>query len=99
MNLKGRLAVCETCGHTVPSSTELPFFEYNASNFGVDKKLRMKFWKLLNEGWKAGYSGNHDPSNPKSFPKELDDRIEEARRKIQQARKYDSYYCGCKGWN
>lgn len=99
MNLKGRLAVCDYCKHTVPSSSDLPFFRYNESNFRVPKELLNKFGKLLQEGWSKGYSGNHNPDDPHSFPKELQDRIEEARKEIEQARKYDSFYCGCKGWD
>jgi hypothetical protein len=92
-----RLARCD-CGRMEPSNPTLPFFELNESNFEVPQALLDDFWTLLHEGWNQGYSGNHTPGDPKTFPRELQDRIEEAKRKISKARKYDRYYCGCRGW-
>ena len=92
-----RFARCD-CGGMEPSNPSLPFLEFNTSNFEVPRALLDNFWALLQEGWDKGYSGNYTPDNPKTFPKELDDRVEEAKRKISKARKYDRYYCGCRGW-
>jgi len=98
-DLTGRFAVCADCGNTISSSYDLAFFEYNGSNKDVPKKLLEEFGSLLKKGWDAGYSGCHNPKDPKTFPKELDGEVNRARQAINKARKHDQYYCGCRGWD
>jgi hypothetical protein len=93
-----RLAVCD-CGKVTCSSMDLPFYKYKGSTKEVPAELLKEFWRLMEEGWGRGYSGRHDYKNPKSFPQDLDEKIEQVRREIYRASKYDSYYCGCKGWD
>ncbi len=87
-----RQARC-TCKRTVPSSTDLAFFE----DCGPGSKRAA-------EQCKCGYMAcAHDPAYmAKNVPSNRKTVVERGECKGFEARgsaEYDMYYCGCRGWD
>jgi len=85
-DLTGRQAKCHDCGKTVPSAFTLAFFEYRGE--GSERATKM---------CKCGYSlAAHSPFNRiNAILKEDKCSGFEA----HGAYEFDSYYCGCRGWD
>ena len=84
IDLTGREARC-TCGKTMPSSTGLAFFEYRGDN----SEAAVKFCKTC-----AYAEHAHEIKGTVKHLQHCCDTFEP-----HGAWDYDSFYCGCKGWD
>ena len=85
-DLTGRSARC-TCGRTVPSSTDLAFFEFRGEGSKAAKETCAKcHYNIV----------AHPPRNPKPY---AGAPFEHCVFEPKGAWEFDSYYCGCRGWD
>lgn len=88
-NLEGRQARCSYCNSTQPSSTKLAFFEYRGPGS-----------QSASQSCKCGYhwaAHVHDPR--RVVPTSVVERGECSGFQSKGGSEYDSYYCGCRGWD
>ena len=83
--LIGRAAQC-SCGKTVPSSTDLPFFEFK----GLNSPRARDACKVC--GMNIGV---HQAINPTTMRAGITDHAFVPHGPYF----YDAYYCGCRGWS
>ena len=86
--LEGRMAKCPDCGRTVPSKWSLAFFQYRGAS--SERALLM---------CKCGYYKKAHEDDPTNLNRNV---IKEGKCKGFEphgAYEFDSYYCGCRGWD
>lgn len=83
--LEGRQAKCPYCKTPAPSSNDLPFFEYRGEG-SRDAMIGCK-----NCGY---YAVAHTSPLPRHLAGHVCGKFEP-----QGGMQFDSYYCGCKGWD
>lgn len=94
-NLEGRLAKCDCCGNTRKSSLGLAFFEYR----GIGSKF------AENKCHICGYFTKNKPLKNGKFCYANSDKpipnvcINKGKQCVYGPYEYDSFYCGCRGWD
>jgi hypothetical protein len=83
-NLEGRFAKC-SCDKTVPSTIDLPFFEFRGEG-SKDARESCK---------KCGY---FEIAHVAPLPRHLAQNVC-AKFQPRGASEYDLFYCGCRGWD
>jgi hypothetical protein len=90
-SLVGRTARCYSCGSTVPSSYNLPFFEYQGYAPSCTRPQLIENLKKLYIELRI--------TDFKPTRERLQEQIAATQRLIKKYTPIDTYYCGCKGWN
>lgn len=93
-NLTGREARCGKFCAVVPSSLDLAFFEFRGEGSPVSKRTCKK----------CGYADvAHDPAHmQRNVPSNRKTVVEQGKCsgfEPHGAYEYDTYYCGCRGWD
>ena len=83
-NLEGRQATC-TCGNLKQSSTNLPFFEFLGPGATDDTCANCGYYEIAHTRKQAGESTSR--------------LICDQFKPLTEGREFDSYYCGCRGWD
>jgi len=100
-DLTGRTAKCAyvDCDNDKPSSLDLPFFKYKGDTSAPGQVLLKGLRSvLLREYWHLGGSGEPKKDSTEKI-KELYAQLQQYNHDITEAAEFDSYYCGCKGFD
>lgn len=87
--LENRIAKCTNCSNTEPSSKKLAHFAYRGvgSTYALDN-CALCPWLL------SVHDGSSNGSNASAFEEASTHDFESI-----GASEFDSFYCGCNGWN
>lgn len=94
-DLSGRMAECTYCGKRVPSSVNLPFFEYKGpGSLCAETKCHVCGYYTKGIPLKNGKLCYCNTNKP--IPSVC---INKGKKCVYGPLEYDEYYCGCRGWD
>ena len=94
-SLEGRMAICTSCyKHEVPSSYDLPFFEYGGDIKSAPSELITERNALLLRTRNSASLSGKPP-----LSEEERNRLRWIKKELRRQATRDGYYCGCMGWD